>query len=114
MPAKAAKVYVITANLDGTTWAEAIRNTFALEKDIALLARKSGTPVHFHQYKKDVLGAPVVLLECPASFLEKVKRLPSFDSVHPLRTGIATLRREDMPQVEPPQAQRPGTSPPAP
>ncbi len=110
MPRKEEQVYVIVASdIFTVSWDNAIKKTFELERDIAILAKRSGAIVHFHQYKNPAVGTPpAVLLECSAEFLEKVKRLPSFASVYPLNTGakmVETVRRSDLPQIEPPQSQ---------
>lgn len=106
VPPKADKVYVIMIDFTGTTWDSAIKNTFALEADIARLAKKSGSSIQFHQYKEPGTGTPpAVLLECSADFLEKVKCLPALAVVHDLQPGVKTIRRSDLPQIEPPQSQ---------
>jgi hypothetical protein len=106
-----ANVYVVTANdIYTVSWSEAIGKTFALEKDIAILAKKSGAEIHFHHYTSTAVGTPpAVLLECSEDFLDKVKRLSSVASIAPLNKGdesSKTIRREDMPQIEPPQSQK--------
>ena len=99
------KVYAVTTQFEGTTWAEACSKTAKLDAEIQRLAKKSGEDVHMHQWKEPVEGAPVVLVECPEAFLDKVKKLPLFDSVEPARQ--ATIRRSDAPQIEPPEAMKP-------
>lgn len=110
MSGKAEKVYIITTNFDDMSWPEAVKKTFDLDREIQILAKKSGSAVHLHQYKEPVMGAPgtpVVLLECSDDFLEKVKGLPLFDAVRDLPSGVQTIRRSDAPQIEPPEAQKP-------
>lgn len=98
-------VYSITTDFTGTTWAQACANTAKLDADIQRLAKASGEVVHMHQYKEAMLGAPVVLVECSETFLDKIKRLPLFDAATP--TLAATIRRTDAPQVEAPEATKP-------
>ena len=99
------KTYMITVDFAGTTWAEACAKTARLDADVQRLARQSGEEVHMRQWKEPVDGAPVVLVECSETFLDKIKKLPLFDRVEPARAE--TIRRTSAPQIEPPQAQRP-------
>jgi hypothetical protein len=101
------KVYSITVDFTGTSWPEACEKTSKLDADIQRLAKKSGEDVHMHQYREPMLGAPVVLVECSEAFLEKIKRLPLFDTALPADPKI-TIRRTDAPQIEPPESRGPG------
>src|SRR5437763_363809 len=99
------KVYAITTDFTGTTWAEACQKTSQLDAAIQKLAKTSGDDVHMHQYKENMLGAPTVLVECSETFLDKITRLPLFDAATPALA--ATIRRTDAPQIEPPEAMSP-------
>jgi hypothetical protein len=100
------KVYAISVDYTGTTWAEACEKTSKLDASIQHLAKaSSGESVHMHQYKEQMLGAPVVLVECSESFLDKIKRLPLFDTAAPV--VAETIRRTNAPQIEPPEAMKP-------
>lgn len=100
------KVYAVTIDFtDLATFDEVMGNTFALERDIAIIAKKAGTEIHFHQFQVQVEGPPAVLLECPKEFLDSVKKLPAFGSVQELPPHIPTIRVSDLPQIEPPEAQ---------
>jgi hypothetical protein len=103
MASSTIKIYAIMVDFTGTPWLEACKKTAALEKDIALLAKKTGAVIYFHQYKENVLGGPVVLLECSESFLEKVKKLPLFDSCANAegRNGVQNTIRRDALQSRP-------------
>jgi len=101
------KVYSVSVNFSGTSWAEACQKTSNLDADIQRLAKAGGDDVHMHQYREPMLGAPVVLIECPEAFLEKVKKLPLFDAVRPVDATTPTIRRTDAPQIEPPEAMMP-------
>jgi hypothetical protein len=100
------KVYHITTDLSDKTIGEILGNTAKLDAEIQKLAKAGGDEVYLHQFVSPVGGAPCVLLECSESFLEKVKRLPLFDSVHVLDSRIETARRTSAPQIEPPEAMK--------
>ena len=100
-----AKIYAVATDYTGKTWAEAIGNTFKLDAAIQRLAKAEGESISLYSYKTPVSGQPpVVLLECSEAFLEKVKRLPLFNSVRPLGTAVETVNRRSAPQVESPEA----------
>jgi len=103
------KVYAIRIDFTGTNWPQAYGDTMKLDADIQRLAKSSGAAdVHMHQYKTPMEGAPEVLVEAPAAFIDKVKRLPLFHSVREVdETSTPTIRRSDAPQIEPPQAMGP-------
>jgi hypothetical protein len=70
-----------------------------LGRAIAALARQENEAIYYHDYKADPsgeprVGAPVILLECSAAFLEKVKQLPKIESVR-----IPTNATERVPRI---------------
>lgn len=101
------KVYVIMTSFANTTWAEACERTAMLDADIQRLAKRVGANVHMHQYAEPSLSAPVILIECPEEFIEKVKLLPLFENVHENEGSPKTIRRRDAIQIEPPEAMEP-------
>ncbi|MEZ0262325.1 MAG: hypothetical protein ACAH80_15070 [Alphaproteobacteria bacterium] len=103
------KVYSITVDFTGTTWPQAVEKTMKLDADIQRLAKASGEDVHMHQYKEPMLGAPCILVECSEAFLEKIKKLSLCDASGP--ATVATIRRSEAPQIEPPEAMTPPKKP---
>lgn len=87
-----------------------------LGKAIGALAKKINEPVFFRDYSGAVGGAPVVLLECSATFLEHVKKLAEFSSVRENPPQPATSRSAALWSYftgEPPMPSRgPGVKPP--
>jgi hypothetical protein len=100
------KIYVVTPDFTGLTWAEQCRKAMQLDADIQRLAKSSGdTSVHMREWNPRVPGSPAVVIECSEAFLEKIKKLPLFHAAaiaaHP------TIRRSDLPQIEAPEAMTP-------
>lgn len=104
------KLYVVMIDFTGKTIPEAIKGTFEMERDIAILAKKTGEEIHSHLETK-ALTVPVVLLECSEKFLEEVKRLPSFGAVKDFPLGAVAVRREGQPTDPSQQAKRPAAKP---
>lgn len=111
MDAPKNKVYVVMIDFAGTSWAEACARTSRLDADVQKLAAVCGEDIHMHQYADPAPGAPVVLVECPESFLEKIKQLPLYHASHDLWPEIKTVRRANAAQVEAPEAAAPRKGP---
>lgn len=103
------KVYAVTVDFAGTTWAQAYERTSKLDAEVQILAKKSGAKdVFMHQLKTPVEGVPEVLVEAPQEFIDKVMRLPHFHGVREVdTTQTPTIRRINAPQIEPPEAMSP-------
>jgi hypothetical protein len=88
-----AKVYALEIDFSkDDNFAQSVARTQELRGQIFELALKSGEQIFFHRYTDNTIeGAPRVLLECSAKFLEQVKKLPLFGDVHEL-TDTASFR----------------------
>jgi hypothetical protein len=96
-------IYEVRVNYQ-QLWPEVAQQTSKLDADIQRLAKASGEKINLYQYAEATDGQPpAIFLECSEAFLEKVKRLPLFDSVAPLN-GKKVVNRSDAPQIEAPEA----------
>jgi hypothetical protein len=63
-----------------------------LGRKITVLSDAVNEPVYFHDYKEKMLGAPVILLECSAAFLDRLKGEFFIEQMHEVDAGLKTER----------------------
>jgi hypothetical protein len=81
-------------------------NQMNFDADIQRLAVKLKADVHM-RHSNPPAGFPApILIECDEAFVKEVKALSNFGSVRELTAteAAATIRRNAMPQIEPPEA----------
>lgn len=63
-----------------------------LGRAMALLGRKTGQAVFFHDYEDAMAGAPVIMIECANDFAAQAAKLAGASRVYPLPQGTETRR----------------------